>query len=173
MPEYASRKDAAGETAALHREVLADERTEIGAAKRSVDDLFVEVHPGGIGSRFGLGKQLRSAISINKDCLNYYKGRNFSRIGCHFQGFRLFILHNRKIELSLYSAPTSKSMKKIIILLSAALLTAGSASAQSPDDSPKENFPSTETTLSQIGQAEAHPNAKHVRRPTRRPSPPR
>ena len=54
-------------------------------------------------------------------------------------------------------------MKKIIILLSAALLTAGSASAQSPDDSPKENFPSTETTLSQIGQAEAHPNAKHVR----------
>ena len=53
--------------------------------------------------------------------------------------------------------------KSIILLLSAALLlAAGPASAQSPDTS-TENFPSTETTLSQIGQAEAHPNARHIR----------
>ena len=53
--------------------------------------------------------------------------------------------------------------KTILLLLSAALLlAAGPASAQSPDTS-TENFPSTETTLSQIGQAEAHPNARHIR----------
>ena len=54
--------------------------------------------------------------------------------------------------------------KTIALLLSAALLltAARPASAQSTEPS-KENFPSTETTLSQIGQAEAHPNAKHSR----------
>jgi len=41
--------------------------------------------------------------------------------------------------------------KTILLLLSAALLlAAGPTSAQSPDTS-TENFPSTETTLSQIG----------------------
>ena len=55
-------------------------------------------------------------------------------------------------------------MKKTCFLLLTVLLTTAAlrASAQNKDTS-KENFPSTETTLSQIGQAEAHPNARHVR----------
>ena len=55
-------------------------------------------------------------------------------------------------------------MKKTCCLLLTVLLTTAAlrASAQNKDTS-KENFPSTETTLSQIGQAEAHPNARHVR----------
>ena len=54
--------------------------------------------------------------------------------------------------------------KTIALLLSAVLLltAARPASAQNTEPS-KENFPSTETTLLQIGQAEAHPNAKHIR----------
>ena len=53
-------------------------------------------------------------------------------------------------------------MKKTCFLLLTVLLTTAAlrASAQNTDTS-KENFPSTETTLSQIGQAEAHPNARH------------
>lgn len=88
----------------------------------------------------------------------------------------MFILHNRKIRVIFAFDPTPHAMKKTIaLLLSAALLltAARPASAQSTEPS-KENFPSTETTLSQIGQAEAHPNAKHSPgRPTPRPSPPR
>ena len=55
-------------------------------------------------------------------------------------------------------------MRKTCFLLLTVLLTTAAlrASAQNKDTS-KENFPSTETTLSQIGQAEAHPNARHVR----------
>ena len=54
--------------------------------------------------------------------------------------------------------------KTIALLLSAVLLltAARPVSAQNTEPS-KENFPSTETTLSQIGQAEAHPSAKHSR----------
>ena len=55
-------------------------------------------------------------------------------------------------------------MKKTCFLLLTVLLTTAAlrASAQGTDPS-KENFPSTEKTLSQIGQAETHPNARRIR----------
>ena len=54
-------------------------------------------------------------------------------------------------------------MKKTYLLLLTVLLATISlhTSAQSTDTS-KENFPTTEKTLSQIGQAETHPNTKPI-----------
>ena len=105
-----------------------------------------------------------AAISMGGNCLNCRKGRNFYPFRYYFRRLGLFILRNRKYWLSLLSTPSSKFMKKTCFLLLTVLLTTAAlrASAQNKDTS-KENFPSTETTLSQIGQAEAHPNARHVR----------
>ena len=60
VPECASGEDAAGKATALHREVFADGCAEIRTAEYGVDDLLVEVHPDGFGSRFRLGRQLRT-----------------------------------------------------------------------------------------------------------------
>ena len=55
-------------------------------------------------------------------------------------------------------------MNKTCFLLLTVLLTTAAlrAPAQGTDPS-KENFPSTEKTLSQIGQAETYPNARRIR----------
>ena len=76
----------------------------------------------------------------------------------------MFILRNRKYWLSLPSTPIPEFMKKTCFLLLTVLLTTAAlrAPAQGTDPS-KENFPSTEKTLSQIGQAETHPNARRIR----------
>ena len=57
-------------------------------------------------------------------------------------------------------------MKKTYLLLLSVLLAAVTLRASAQDTaSSKENFPTTEKTLAQIGQADTHPNAKHIQQP--------